>query len=41
VPAAAKAWEQAGAPVVVAAKVAEKAAVIGSNKSTIQRINDN
>ena len=37
VPAAAKAREQAGAPVVVAAKVAEKAAVIGSNKSTNQR----
>ena len=41
VPAVAKAREEAGAPVVVAAKVAEKAAVIGSNKSTIQRINDN
>jgi hypothetical protein len=33
VPAAVKAREQAGAPVVVAAKVAQKAAVIGSDKS--------
>jgi hypothetical protein len=41
VPAAAKAREQARATVVVAAKVAEKAAVIGSNKLIIQRINDN
>jgi hypothetical protein len=40
VPAVAKAREQAGAPVEVAAKVAEKAAAIGSNKSTIQEIND-
>jgi hypothetical protein len=37
VPVAAK----ARAPVVVAAKVAAKAAVIGSYKSTIQQINDN
>ena len=40
VPAAAKAREQAGAPVEVAAKVADKAEAIGSNKSTIQPIND-
>ena len=40
VPAVAKAREQAGAPVEVAAKVAEKAAAIGSNQSTIQKIND-
>ena len=40
-PAVAKAREQAGAPVVVAVKVGEKAAVIGNNKSSIQRINDN
>ena len=32
-PAVAKAREQAGAPVAVAAKVAEKAAAIGSNQS--------
>jgi hypothetical protein len=41
VPAAAKAREQAGVAVEVAAKVAEKVAAIGSNKSTNQLINDN
>jgi hypothetical protein len=39
VPVAAKAREQAGAPIMVAAKVAEKAAVIGKkvNHSTDQQ----
>ena len=41
VPTVAKVREQAGALVVVAPKVGEKAVVIGNNKSSIQRINDN
>ena len=40
-PARVKAGDQARAPVEAAAKVAEKAAAGGINKSTIQQINDN